>query len=316
MERGRAAMPGASTCRPGDSLWTAADLMRDLDLDRLTVVDDTRGPVGTITDREILFSYRSGRPMWGIAVREVMSRGLATLPAAKGTPAPEEPRDPSSARVLPTLIAADPSAMRAIGSSAPISNPTLDRDSVRPRRIARALSGCLEEIPLPDLLQLLQASRRSGVLTVSDAGHEGLIYLRSGKVCYCIIDADPHPGPRKSFFRIVGWEHGLFELGPPDGKEFPDELEDSNEALLMEALRQLDEQREIQKALPPPTASLVPVLPLAAPLHDLTPEHLDVLQLALRYTHLGTVLDRSGLTDRDTCGALLHLLKNDYLRVT
>ncbi len=305
-----------STCRPGDSLWTAADLMLDLDVDCLTVVDELQGPVGIVTDRAILFSYRSGRPMWGIAVREVMARNLAGLDAAKGRAAgaPEPPAVPSSNRTQPTLIAAAASAPRASDSCVPSPDPPTWPASGT-RRTTRALTGCVEEVPIPDLLQLFQASRRNGVLAVSDEGHEGLVYMRDGQIRYCIIDGDPRPGPRKSFFRIVAWEHGSFELRPPDGREFPDELDESTQALLMEALRQLDEQRELRKSLPPATASLVPPRPLAAPLHDLAPEHLDVLQLALRYTHLGAVLENSGLTDRDTCGALLHLLKNDYLRV-
>jgi hypothetical protein len=291
--------------------------MLNLDVDCLTVVDDTQAPVGLITDREILFSYRSGRPMWGIAVREVMSLSLATLNTAKDilAGALEKSLDATCVGTLPTLIPSEASAVRATDQSTAAPNRTLELFPTSPRKIPPELSGRIEAIPLPDLLQLFLSSRRSGVLSVSGAGHEGQIHLRNGQMYYCIIDDDPRRGPRKSFFRIIAWEHGSFELFPPDGKEFPDELDESTEALLLDALRQLDEQRELQKKLPPATASLVPARPLAAPPHELAPEQLDVLQLALKHTHLGAVLENSGLTDRDTCGALLHLLENDYLRV-
>jgi hypothetical protein len=83
----------------------------------------------------------------------------------------------------------------------------------------------------------------------------------------------------------------------------------------MEALRQLDEQRKLEKDLPPATANLAMASPMAAQLRDLSPEQLDVLQLAMNYSSLRTILDKSEMTDRDTCEALLHLIKNDYLHV-
>jgi hypothetical protein len=83
----------------------------------------------------------------------------------------------------------------------------------------------------------------------------------------------------------------------------------------MEALRQLDEQRKLEKDLPPATANLSIVQPVTAALRDLSPEQLDVLQLAMNYSGMRTILDKSEMTDRDTCEALLHLIKNDYLHV-
>ena len=42
------------------------------------------------------------------------------------------------------------------------------------------MSGVIEEIPLPDLLQLLSTSRKCGVLTVNNGVSLGKIYLRKG----------------------------------------------------------------------------------------------------------------------------------------
>ena len=50
------------------------------------------------------------------------------------------------------------------------------------------MSGSIEEIPLPDLLQLLSTSRKSGVLAVRSDGGVGKIYLRKGQIYFATID--------------------------------------------------------------------------------------------------------------------------------
>ena len=211
------------------------------------------------------------------------------------------------------LVASDPSVVRDIDQKS--INQKLEQVAASKPKTQGAMNGRIEDVPIPDLLQLFQTSKKNGVLAVSTPDHEGRIYLRKGQIYYCIIDGDPTPGPRKSFFRMVAWDDGSFVLEQPDGEEFPVELEDTTEALLMEALRQLDEQRKLEKDLPPATANLGMASPMAAALRDLSPEQLDVLQLAMNYSSLRTILDKSEMTDRDTCEALLHLIKNDYLHV-
>src|SRR5688572_27526660 len=52
----------------------------------------------------------------------------------------------------------------------------------------RPMSGVIEEIPLPDLLQLLSTSRKSGVLAVTAGGQVGKIYFRKGQVYFAAIN--------------------------------------------------------------------------------------------------------------------------------
>ncbi len=209
------------------------------------------------------------------------------------------------------VVSSDPSEVRQIDGRS--INEQLERVAAQRPKTGGAMTGRIDEVPIPDLLQLFQTSKKNGVLTVNTGEHEGRIYLRKGQIYYAIIDGDPAPGPRKSFFRIVAWEQGEFLLEGPDAEEFPVELEESTEALLMEALRQLDEQRKLEKDLPPATAILAVVQPLVSSLRDLSPEQLDVFQLALNYGSVRNVLDKSELTDRDSCEALLHLLEHGYL---
>src|SRR5215471_3950405 len=54
----------------------------------------------------------------------------------------------------------------------------------KPQTSGRPMSGVIEEIPLPDLLQLLSTSRKSGVLTVNNGVSVGKIYLRKGALYF------------------------------------------------------------------------------------------------------------------------------------
>jgi hypothetical protein len=82
----------------------------------------------------------------------------------------------------------------------------------------------------------------------------------------------------------------------------------------MESLRQLDELNSIREQLPALSTRLVVESPLIPPLRDLTPEDLDVLQLAHNSSKFGTLLDRSQATDVDTARIVLKLIEKRYLK--
>ncbi|MFP2906783.1 FHA domain-containing protein [Pyxidicoccus sp. 3LFB2] len=178
---------------------------------------------------------------------------------------------------------------------------------------ASSMTGKIEEIPLPDLLQLFHTSKKNGVLVVTSE-QEGRIYLRQGRVYYAVIGDNHNLGPQKSFNRIITWESGDFELRPADNQEFMVELDSSTEALLMDSLRQLDEMKRLQPGLPALDAPLTLAMPLTPPLKELAPEMLDVLQLVHNYGTLGAVLDRADADDVVTAEAVAQLLKRDYVR--
>jgi hypothetical protein len=176
-----------------------------------------------------------------------------------------------------------------------------------------SMTGKIEEIPLPDLLQLFHTSKKNGVLVIKGA-NEGKIYLRQGRVYFAIIDDNQNLGPQKSFNRIITWEHGDFELRAADTQEFMVEMDSSTEALLMDALRLLDEFKRIQKELPDPASGLSLAMPLMAPLKDLDADQLDVLQLIHNYGSFQAVLDHSEKDDVATAEIVLKLVKKEYVR--
>ena len=180
---------------------------------------------------------------------------------------------------------------------------------------ARTMSGSIEEVPLPDLLQLFGTSKKSGVLVIrTESDDVGKIFMKKGVIYYASINDLEDVPPMKSIFRMLTWQKGLFDLDPPDERELPNEINVSVQEVLMEGMRQLDEFNEIRNELPDLNTRLVLSQPVIPPLRDLKPEELDILQLAHNYGHLETVLNKSLSTDLDTVQFIIKLIKNAYLR--
>jgi pSer/pThr/pTyr-binding forkhead associated (FHA) protein len=195
--------------------------------------------------------------------------------------------------------------------------PRRDLETVASQRRtsqARTMSGSIEEVPLPDLLQLFGTSKKSGVLVVRTEDDVGRVYLRKGDIYFASVNELEDVPPLKSIYRMLTWQKGLFDLDPPDDRTFANECNVSVQEVLMEGMRQLDEFNELRSELPELNARLVVVAPLVAPLRELKPNELDLFQLAYNFGHLETVLNKSQLTDLDTVHGLLKLLKSSYLR--
>jgi len=184
----------------------------------------------------------------------------------------------------------------------------------RQTRSSSSMTGKIEEVPLPDLLQLFGTSKKNGVLFIKAQKHCARIYMRQGRVYYALIDDNHELGPQKSFYRIVRWEEGDFELLPPDNQDFMVEMEDPTDHLLLEGLRQLDELRRIEKELPVGDAALELPVPLTQPLRDLSPEQLDMLQLIYNEGSLSTVLDKSTGTDLEAATGVVDLIRKGYVK--
>lgn len=83
----------------------------------------------------------------------------------------------------------------------------------------------------------------------------------------------------------------------------------------MEGFRQQDELAALKGKLPNMSSRLALRTPLEAPLHELEPTHLDLLQLALNAPSLEVLMDRSALSDLETATVVMSLMKRGYLEV-
>jgi hypothetical protein len=175
------------------------------------------------------------------------------------------------------------------------------------------MSGSIEEIPLPDLLQLLSTSKKSGVIVIRGDAGVGKVYLRKGQIYFASIDDSFKMGPKKAMIRMLSWTAGFFELEPPDERAVLEELQDSTEGLLMEGMRQLDEYQVISEKLPPMSAGIAIPRPLEPKLRDLSPEELDVFQAALTAGTLRALFDECPLTDLTVAEKVKSLLDKGFL---
>jgi DNA-binding response OmpR family regulator len=101
----------------------------------------------------------------------------------------------------------------------------------------RGVSGSLEEMGIPDLVQILHQGRKSGALRLSAEGDEGTIFFKDG----AIMDATfKELKGEAAFYALVGITRGEFTVDPsvsPPEKT----IQSSPEMLLLEGMRRLDE---------------------------------------------------------------------------
>ena len=177
----------------------------------------------------------------------------------------------------------------------------------------KSMAGSIEEIPLPDLLQLLSTSRKSGVLVVHSDRHVGKIFFRKGQIYFANLENQFNIGPRKALTRMLGWTQGSFELEPPDESAVLEEMDDSTEGLLIESMRQLDEYKVAIEKVPDLASPIGVARPLKSKLRDLSPEELDVFQAALEVKTVAALFDQSPLSDLDIATKLVQLFEKGFL---
>lgn len=207
-------------------------------------------------------------------------------------------------------------ANEAQATDASTTAPKIELENVALQRRTnqtRTMSGAIEEVPLPDLLQLFGTSKKNGVLVVRTENDVGRIFMRRGNIYFAQInDTDGSP-PLKSLYRMLTWREGLFDLDPPDDRKFEGEIDVTVQEVLMEGLRQMDEFEMVRSKLPDANARLAVASPLEARLADLNEEELDVFQLAMNAGEVQGVLERSRTTDLETAQHLVKLIQAGYV---
>lgn len=206
------------------------------------------------------------------------------------------------------VVLADSATPHVPSSRRRVTKPVFGRNQVR------GMSGSLEEIPLPDLLQLLGSSKKTGVLVLDSETHLGRLHLDKGTIIHAQID-ESKLDALKSAYRMLAWTKGSFELMPADEGKIEKPIHVSVQELLMEGLRQQDELQAISHKLPATARRLTIPSPMNARLRDMTPAEIDVWQLVWNNRDLQRVLDVSASSDLDTARVIVKLLDAGYLVV-
>jgi len=176
-----------------------------------------------------------------------------------------------------------------------------------------SMSGTVDEVPLPDLLQLFGSSRKTGTLVVKTEIDLGKIYLENGVIVNATINDSTELAPQKCVNRIVTWAHGTFYMEPAEEGALPTRCELSPEAAVTESARTFEEVRRI--VMVPVDSHVAVPRPLTAKLRDLSPDQLDVFQVALDQPQIEAVFNNSPLDDIQIAGTVALLIEQNYLAI-
>jgi Domain of unknown function (DUF4388) len=109
-----------------------------------------------------------------------------------------------------------------------------------------AFQGSLAELHLPDIIQLISVSGKSGVFHLTDGALKGQIFLNEGKIVHAQLE---DISGEEAVYALAIWSRGDFKFDPGTGTEVRT-ISKSNTNLLMEAARRLDEWRVLSKKIP------------------------------------------------------------------
>jgi hypothetical protein len=115
-----------------------------------------------------------------------------------------------------------------------------------------AFQGSLAELHLPDIIQLVSVSAKTGVFHLADGHLKGQIYLHDGRIVHATLD---DISGEEAVYALAIWNQGDFRFEPAPPSEIRT-ISKSNTNLLMEAARRLDEWRVLSKKIP--SVELVP----------------------------------------------------------
>lgn len=115
-----------------------------------------------------------------------------------------------------------------------------------------AFQGSLAELHLPDIIQLISVSGKTGVFHLTDGALHGEIYLNEGKIVHAQLD---EVSGEEAVYSLAIWSQGEFRFEPGEATGVRS-ISKSNTNLLMEAARRLDEWRVLSKKIP--SVDLVP----------------------------------------------------------
>jgi hypothetical protein len=109
-----------------------------------------------------------------------------------------------------------------------------------------SFQGSITELPVPDIIQLVSVSGKTGMFTLVRGTERGYIHLKNGQMVHARLG---DLTGEEAIYALAIWSSGDFQFTP---NEEPDSvtIERSNTSLLMEAARRLDEWKVLSRKIP------------------------------------------------------------------
>jgi hypothetical protein len=117
-----------------------------------------------------------------------------------------------------------------------------------------SFQGSIQELPVPDIIQLVSVSGKTGMFMLVRGGERGFIFLKNGRIVHAELGG---LSGEEAVYALAIWSTGDFQFTP--GKEVESvTIDKTNTSLLMEAARRLDEWKVLARKIP--GVDYVPVL--------------------------------------------------------
>ena len=174
-----------------------------------------------------------------------------------------------------------------------------------------SFQGSIQELPVPDIIQLVSVSGKTGMFMLVRGSERGYIFLRNGRIVHAELGS---VSGEEAVYALAIWSTGDFQFTP--GKE-TDKLtiDKTNTSLLMEAARRLDEWKVLGRKIPGVDA--IPVLKprdQGAPVTLSPPEWNTVMRIDGRKT-VEEVARASGSNSFDTAKVIYGLVTADLVEM-
>jgi hypothetical protein len=172
-----------------------------------------------------------------------------------------------------------------------------------------AFQGSLRELPLPDVIQLVAVSGKTGAFTLKNRADNGKIFLRRGQIVHATVGT---LAGEQAVYELARWSEGEFSFSPDVETEVVS-VEKSNTNLLMEAARQIDEWKILSKKIG--STRMVPVFaPQASRVSvSFTPPEWAVITKVDERRSIDEIAAGLGLGAFDVCKVIYGLLTSGVL---
>ena len=117
-----------------------------------------------------------------------------------------------------------------------------------------SFQGSIQELPVPDIIQLVSVSGKTGMFMLVRGAERGYIYLRNGRIVHAELGGVTG---EEAVYALAIWSTGDFQFTPGKDTEIVS-IDKTNTSLLMEAARRLDEWKVLARKVP--DVDHVPVL--------------------------------------------------------
>ncbi|MCH9648573.1 MAG: DUF4388 domain-containing protein [Deltaproteobacteria bacterium] len=174
-----------------------------------------------------------------------------------------------------------------------------------------AFQGSLKELPLPDIIQLVSVSGKTGNFSLKAGTSEGEIHLLKGKIVHAEVGKLQG---EEAVYEMAVWTEGDFVFVPGKSASIST-IKKSNTNLLMEAARRIDEWTVLSKKIP--STRLVPVFTDQATTTSvsLTPQEWRVISKIDERRTVEELAVAIGVSPFEACKLLYGLLTSELVKL-